>query len=168
MTNTMTDGATAEAAGPMKPRFSLRDTAPEIYQAMRALDAAVEGSGLEPSLIELVKIRASQLNGCAYCIDMHTRDARAGGESEQRVYALTAWHETPFFTPRERAALELTEAATLLPANGVSDELYERTARHFSEGDLVKLIWAIVVINAWNRVAGAARLVPGTYVRPAG
>ncbi|RCG30402.1 carboxymuconolactone decarboxylase family protein [Sphaerisporangium album] len=145
------------------PRISLQDLTPEIYRAMIALDGAVARCGLERSLLELVRIRASQINGCAYCVDMHTLDARAAGEREQRLYALPVWRETPFFTPRERAALELTEAATRLPGGGVSDEVYARTARHFSEEELGDLIWAITVINAWNRIGVTARLVPGEY-----
>ncbi|MBB5625730.1 carboxymuconolactone decarboxylase family protein [Sphaerisporangium krabiense] len=161
MTTTTTSG---QAATPMPaPRISLSDLTPDIYRAMIALDGAVARSGLERPLLELVRIRASQINGCAYCVDMHTLDARAGGEREQRLHALAVWHETPFFTPRERAALELTEAATRLPGGGVDDEVFARAAEHFTEEELGKLIWAITVINAWNRIGVTSRLVPGEY-----
>jgi AhpD family alkylhydroperoxidase len=131
--------------------------------AMRTLDQYVTQSGLEPELLDLVKIRASQLNGCAYCVDMHTKDARARGEGEQRLYALPVWHETPFFTDRERAALAWTEAITLLPGHGVTDELYHGARQHFSEKQLVDLTMAIIAINGWNRLSVAFRTVPGTY-----
>jgi AhpD family alkylhydroperoxidase len=130
---------------------------------MRALDQYVTQSGLEPGLLDLVKIRASQLNGCAYCVDMHTKDARARGEGEQRLYALPVWHETPFFTDRERAALAWTEAITLLPGHRVTDELYQGARQHFSEKQLVDLTMAIIAINGWNRLSVAFRTVPGTY-----
>jgi AhpD family alkylhydroperoxidase len=120
---------------------------------------------LEPSLRELVRLRASQINGCAYCIDMHTKDARAAGETEQRLYALTAWRETPFYTERERAALAWTEAVTLISAHHVSDELYDETRRHFGERELVDLTLAVIAINSWNRLAISFRAVPGTYQR---
>ena len=118
---------------------------------------------MDPKLFELVKLRASQLNGCAYCIDMHTKDARAAGEEEQRLYALSAWRETPFYTPRERAALAWTEALTLIPENPVPDELYREVREHFGEAELVNLTVAVVAINGWNRLAIAFRTVPGTY-----
>ena len=113
-------------------------------------------------MIELVKIRASQINGCAYCLDMHTQDARAAGESEQRIYALMAWRETPFFTDRERAALAWTEAVTRI-SEGIPDELFDETRRHFNEQEIADLTWAVVVINSWNRLAISFRPVPGTY-----
>jgi AhpD family alkylhydroperoxidase len=134
--------------------------------AMMALDRYVRGSGLEHSLVELMKIRASQINGCAYCIDMHTKDARAEGETEQRIYALNAWRETPFYSDRERAALEWTEAITLVSQNQVPDELYERVRQHFSEAEMVNLTLAATAINSWNRVAISFRAVPGTYQPP--
>jgi AhpD family alkylhydroperoxidase len=130
---------------------------------MLALQREVEDSGLEHSLLELVKIRASQLNGCAYCIDMHTKDARALGETEQRIYALSAWRETPFFSDRERAALEWAEDVTRVGETGVGDEVYERVRQHFSENELVALTFALVTINGWNRLAVAFRIPPGTY-----
>ncbi|MFC4533867.1 carboxymuconolactone decarboxylase family protein [Sphaerisporangium dianthi] len=157
-TNTTDAAATVRA----RRRVTLNRQTPQIYKALADLDGLVAGSGLEAPLLELVRIRASQINGCAYCIDMHTIDARAAGEREQRIYALTAWRETPFFTGRERAALELTEAVTLLPG-GVSDEVYDQAAQHFSEDELAKLIWAVIVINAWNRVGVTSRLAPGHY-----
>jgi AhpD family alkylhydroperoxidase len=133
------------------------------YQAMLGLERYVRNSGLEHPLLELVKTRASQINGCAYCIDMHTKDARAAGETEQRLYALSAWRETPFYTPRERAALEWTEALTLISENDVPDELYARVREHFSEEELVNLTMAIITINGWNRLAIPFRSVPGSY-----
>jgi AhpD family alkylhydroperoxidase len=137
------------------------------YATLDRLSAAVHGSGLEPSLLELVKLRASQLNGCAYCIDMHAKDARAAGETEQRLYALSAWEETPFFSARERAALAMTEAVTLVAsAGGVSATVLEEAGVHFSPDELTRLLYAIVEINAWNRIAittGAPE--PGSYTR---
>lgn len=120
-------------------------------------------SKLEHSLVELVKMRASQINGCAYCIDMHSKDARADGETEQRLYALSAWRETPFFTDRERAALAWTEAVTLLAQTHVPDSAYEEARQQFSEEELVNLTMAVVAINGWNRLAVAFRSVPGEY-----
>ena len=118
---------------------------------------------MDPKLFELVKIRASQLNGCAYCLDMHTKDARLAGETEQRLYALSAWHETPFFTPRERAALEYTEAVTRVGDTQVPDDLYARVSALFDEDEMVALTFAVVVINAWNRLAISFRVPPGSY-----
>ncbi|GLX00051.1 alkyl hydroperoxide reductase AhpD [Microtetraspora sp. NBRC 16547] len=141
--------------------------APEIYRAMVALNRTISESGLEDSLQALVKIRASQINGCAFCIDMHTLDARAAGETEQRIYALPAWAETPFFTARERAALALTEAITLISATRVPDDVYAEAAQEFDEQELARLIWAITAINAWNRIAISTRMVAGKY-HPAG
>jgi AhpD family alkylhydroperoxidase len=132
-------------------------------QVMFALGNYVSNSGLEHSLFELVKMRASQINGCAYCIDMHSKDARAAGETEQRLYALNAWRETPFFSERERAALEWTEALTLIASNDVPDELYERVSQQFPQNELVNLTLAVITINGWNRIAKPFRAVPGTY-----
>ena len=134
-----------------------------LGRAIFSLSAASEASGLERSLRELVKIRASQLNGCAYCIDMHTKDARLAGETEQRIYALNAWRETPFFTERERAALDWTEAVTRVGDTHVPEEVFERTRQHFSESELVALTFAVVVINSWNRLAVSFRAPAGTY-----
>lgn len=147
----------------MHERVAYAKVAPGTITAMRALDQYVAQSGLELGLLDLIKIRASQLNGCAYCVDMHTKDARARGEGEQRLYALPVWHETPFFTDRERAALAWTEGMTLLPGHGVADELYQGARQHFSEKELVDLTTAIIAINGWNRLSVAFRTVPGTY-----
>jgi len=143
----------------MKPRVNPYQTAPELMKAMVAFGSSVEGSGLEPSLIELVKIRASQINGCAYCIHMHTRDARAKGESEERIYLLDAWREPPLYTDRERAALAWTEAGTLVSQTHVPDAIFEEVRQHFAEDELVKLTLLVATINAWNRIAISFRLV---------
>ncbi len=148
----------------MEPRLKYAEADPEGYRAMANLDRYVRSSGLEHSLLELIKIRASQINGCAFCIDMHTKDARAEGETEQRIYALSAWQETPFFTKRERAALAWTEAVTLVAVDHVPDEVYEQAGRHFSPRELVDLTMAVITINGFNRLAVAFRSVPG--VRP--
>ncbi|HEY5195282.1 MAG TPA: carboxymuconolactone decarboxylase family protein [Solirubrobacteraceae bacterium] len=137
-------------------RINLKATAPDAYRAMAAFDGSIE---LDPALRELVKIRASQLNGCAYCIALHTRDARKAGESEQRLYALAAWRESPLFTERERTALELTDAITRIGESGVPDAAYERAASEFSAAELANLIFAITAINAWNRIAVSSGLV---------
>jgi AhpD family alkylhydroperoxidase len=132
--------------------------------ALFAMGKEVDKAGLEKSLFELVKIRASQINGCAYCLDMHTKDARALGETEQRIYALSAWRETPFFDDRERAALEWTEALTRLGSpEGVPDDLYARVRQHFDEDAIVALTFAVVVINSWNRLSIAFRPPVGSY-----
>lgn len=141
-------------------RNAADDLAPRISLAMASLDAASRRVSVEAGLLELVRIRTSQLNGCAYCVDTHSRDARTGGESEQRVYALPVWRETPFFTGRERAALALTEAAARLTEGPVSDEVFAEAAAEFSEIELAELIWTIAVINAWNRVGAIARPWP--------
>jgi AhpD family alkylhydroperoxidase len=133
-----------------------------LGRAMLALSAESQKQ-LEHSLLELVKIRASQINGCAHCLDMHTKDARAAGESEQRIYALSAWRETPFYTERERAALEWTEAVTLLADTQAPDDVYERVAAQFDEDELVALTFAVVVINSWNRLAVSFRAPVGAY-----
>jgi AhpD family alkylhydroperoxidase len=151
----------------MNSRLDYARLSPEGYRAMAALNRFAESSGLEHSLLELIKIRASQINGCAYCIDMHTIDARGGGESEQRIYLLDAWREAPFYTDRERAALAWTEAVTLVSQTHVPDDVYDEARRYFSEEELVKLTWAVVVINGWNRVAIAFRSEPGRHSAPA-
>jgi len=148
----------------MQPRINYGEVAPDAVKAMRGLEKYVSSSGLERPLYELIKIRASQINGCAYCIDMHTKDARKAGETEQRIYALNAWRETPFYTERERAALAWTEALTLISENDVSDDLYEKVGEHFTEEERVAITMAIVAINGWNRLAISFRTVPGTYV----
>jgi AhpD family alkylhydroperoxidase len=147
----------------MESRLDYARVDPEGYHIIATLNRFVRNCGLEHPLLELVKIRASQINGCAYCIDMHTKDARAAGETEQRIYALSAWHETPFFTERERTALAWTEAVTLIGENYVPDELYRSTRQQFSEKELVDLTLAVILINSWNRLAITFRTVPGTY-----
>jgi AhpD family alkylhydroperoxidase len=147
----------------MQPRLKWSDVAPQGYRAMLGLETYVHSTELEPSLLELVKMRASQINGCAHCLDMHSKDARAQGESEQRLYALNAWHETPFFSERERAALAWTEAVTLVRLAHIPDDVYEQARRHFTEKELVDLTIAIVAINGWNRLAVSFRTVPGSY-----
>jgi AhpD family alkylhydroperoxidase len=151
----------------MEPRIDPSKVSPHAYQAMYGLERYVRQCGLEPSLLELVKMRASQLNQCAYCIDMHSKDARAHGETEQRLYALSAWRDTPFFTDRERAALAWAEAVTLVGESHVPDDLFEETRRHFTDEELVNLTMAVVTINGWNRLSIAFRAVPGTYEPPA-
>jgi AhpD family alkylhydroperoxidase len=137
--------------------------APDAVKAMWGLEKYVHDCGLEPSLLELVKYRASQINGCAFCMDMHTKDARAHGETEQRLYTLSAWHETPFFSDREQAALAWTEAVTNVAQSNVPDEVYERARKQFSEKELVDLTLAIVAINGWNRLSVSFRKEAGTY-----
>ena len=149
----------------MEPRIDYKAAPAGAREAMYALEKYVRTSGLEQKLLELVRLRASQINGCAYCIDMHTKDARAEGETEQRLYALSAWREAPFYSDRERAALEWTETLTLISQNHVPDELYERVRRHFDESELINLTLAINAINSWNRLAISFRSVPGTYQR---
>jgi AhpD family alkylhydroperoxidase len=151
----------------MQPRIEYAEVAPGGDEAMRKLETYGRQSGLEPSLLELAKLRASQINGCAYCIDMHTKGARARGEGEQRLYTLSAWRETPFFTDREQAALAWTEAVTEVASGHVPDAVYELARQHFTERELVDLILAIVAINGWNRLAISFRSVPGTYQPPA-
>jgi AhpD family alkylhydroperoxidase len=140
---------------------------PDGYQALHHLSETVKASGLEPALLELVKMRASQINGCAFCIDMHSQDARAAGETEQRLYALSAWRETPFFSDRERGALAMTEAVTLVADSHVPQAVVDEAAAVFSPEELTRLVYAIIEINAWNRLAitvGAPE--PGSYRRP--
>jgi AhpD family alkylhydroperoxidase len=151
----------------LHPRLDYRQASPEGVKAMLHLESYVRHCGLEPGLLELIKIRASQMNGCAYCIDMHTKDARAHGEREQRIYALPAWAETPFYSDRERAALAWTEALTDIQQGHAPDEVYNEVARHFTEAERMNLTLAITTINAWNRIAIAFRAVPGSYQPPA-
>jgi len=143
-------------------RIDQRAVAPEALRAMMAVEGYVRRGAIEHELLHLVKLRASYLNGCAYCVDMHAKDARAWGETEQRVYAVPVWRETPFFTPRERAALAWTETVTQI-AGGVSDAAWEEARALFSEAELVDLTMAVVAINGWNRLAIAFRQEPGTY-----
>ena len=147
----------------MASRLNYVKAAPDGYRAMSQLERYVKNCGLEPSLLELIKIRASQINGCAFCLDMHTKDARAAGESEQRIYLLSAWREAPFYSERERAALEWTEALTLVAETQVPDEVYERVRPHFTDKELVNLSLAVATINAWNRLAISFRSEPGSY-----
>jgi len=147
----------------MKPRIEYAQAAPEAIAAFSGVEKYVRKCGLEHSLLELVKLRASQMNGCAYCVDMHTKDSRAGGETEQRLYATAVWQETPFFTDRERAALAWTEAVTLISQNHVPEVVFQLARKQFSEKELVDLTMAIIAINGWNRLAVSFRTVPGSY-----
>jgi AhpD family alkylhydroperoxidase len=146
----------------MQPRLDFYKASPDAAKAMLALEAAVKSLGLEPSLLELVKLRASQINGCGYCVDMHSRDARKQGESERRLYALTVWRETPFFTERERAALAWTEALTCISETRAPDADYEWLSHQFTERERVDLTLAINAINSWNRLAIGFRSVSAT------
>jgi AhpD family alkylhydroperoxidase len=148
----------------MEARIDLMHVAPDIIQAMLGLEKQVRQAGLDARLLDLVRMRASQINGCAYCLDMHSKDARAAGEIEQRLYGLDAWRETPYFSDRERAALEWTEAVTLVAETRVPDDVYDRVRQQFSENELAHLSLAVVAINGWNRLNVAARTVPGGYV----
>lgn len=136
----------------MKPRLQFFSVAPELMKQVRALNQAVEDCGLERSLLHLVKLRASQINGCSFCVDMHSKEAMQDGETQQRVFLVSAWKESPLFSERERAALAYTEAVTLIANAGVPDALYEETRKHFSDEELVKLSVAIGMINVWNRL----------------
>ena len=147
----------------MAERLKYASAFPEGIQALAKLGHTVNTSGLEEGLLHLIFMRASQLNGCAYCIDMHSKDARALGETEQRLYGLSAWRETSFYTPRERAALAWTEGITNIQQGHAPDAVYQEAHREFGDADLVKLTMAIVTINSWNRVAIGFRMEPGTY-----
>ena len=147
----------------MNVRLNYGKVAPGIYDAMDALDRYLQGCGLEKALLLLVQLRASQINGCAYCIDMHSIDARAAGETEQRLYALDAWRETPFYDDRERAALAWIEAVTLVAQTHVPDSVYDEARKHFSEQEIVDLTYLAAAINAWNRLAVSLRAMPGRY-----
>jgi AhpD family alkylhydroperoxidase len=147
----------------MQPRIEYDKAASDGVTAMSGLERYVHRCGLEPVLLELVKLRASQINGCAYCIDMHTKDARARGETEQRLYAPTAWRETPFSSDLERATLAWAEAVTEVARTHVPDEVHELARRHFDAKELVDLTLAVVAVNGWNRLAISFRKVPGTY-----
>ena len=146
----------------MKARLNPYQAAPDAMKAMAGLDAAIESSGLEPSLSDLVKTRASQINCCAFCLHMHTREARGRGESEARLYLLDAWRESPLYSERERTALAWTEAVTLVAQTHVPDAVYDEVKRHFAEGELVKLTLLVATINAWNRIAISFRSVHPT------
>jgi AhpD family alkylhydroperoxidase len=147
----------------MQPRLNFKQVSPDAIKAMLGLQACVEKSGIEHSLLELVKMRASQVNGCAYCLDMHSKDARAAGETEQRLYVLDAWRETGFYSDRERAALAWTEALTLISQTHAPDDVFEEVRGQFSEREIVDLTLAIVAINGWNRLAIGFRAEVGTY-----
>ena len=151
----------------MKPRMNFYQAAPEAIKALTALETLLQGSGLEQTLIELVRTRASQINGCAFCINMHTHDARKHGETEQRLYLLNAWREAPVYTDRERAALAWTEAVTLISETHAPDDVYAEVRTHFSEAETVNLTMLIATINAWNRLAISFRTVPPTKAKAA-
>lgn len=147
----------------MEPRIDIMKVDPKVYHAMIGLETYLRQCGLEEALLELIKMRASQINGCAYCLDMHSKDARAAGETEQRLYGLNAWEESPFYSERERAALAWTEAVTLVSQGHVPDEVYEKVKKQFSEKEIAALTMAVVAINGWNRLAISSRAVAGTY-----
>lgn len=147
----------------MESRINAQVTSPKAYQAMLNLEQFVASCGLERPLLELVKMRTSQINGCAYCLDMHSKDARALGETEQRLHLLEAWREAPFYSERERAALDWTEAITRISETHAPDEVYERVAKQFTPEEMVNLTLAIATINSWNRLAIGFRAVPGRY-----
>ncbi|MBA3260027.1 MAG: carboxymuconolactone decarboxylase family protein [Gemmatimonadales bacterium] len=147
----------------MKARLNYAKAAPGLYEAMDALDRYLQGCGLEESLLHLVRLRASQINGCAYCLDLHWKDLRALGEEEQRLYSLDAWRECPYYTDRERAALAWTEAVTLIADGHAPDAVYGEVRPHLNERELSDLTLAVAAINAWNRLSIAARIIPGGY-----
>jgi AhpD family alkylhydroperoxidase len=147
----------------MTPRIDYRKFSPDALQAMLALEKHLAGCGLDHKFMHMLKLRASQINGCAFCIDMHSIDARATGDTEQRLYALDAWRETPFFDDRERAALAWVEAVTLVSQSHVPDAVYDEVRQHFSEQEIVDLTYLAATINAWNRIAISLRTVPGRY-----
>ncbi len=147
----------------MEQRLNYAKTAPEGVEIIGKLESYIKKSGLEPDLIELVKMRASQINGCAYCIDMHAKDARSHGESEQRLYSVSAWRETPYYSERERAALAWAEAVTLISKDQMPDDIYNTAAAHFTQKELVDLTLAVIAINTWNRLAISFRTPAGSY-----
>ena len=151
----------------MHPRFNYLKAAPGAYDAMLGLEQYLKTCGLESQLIHLVKLRASQINGCAYCIDMHSKDLAAGGETLQRMVSLDAWRECPYYSDRERAALAWTEAVTQIADTHAPDAVYDEARRHLSEAEIANLTVAVATINAWNRLAISARTEPGTYRTPA-
>ena len=152
----------------MSSRIRYEKVAPLAVPALLNVENYVRKSGLETKLLELVRLRASQMNGCAYCVDMHTKDARAEGESEQRLYAVLVWRDSPFFTERERAALAWTEAITRIGESRASDTVYQQALRQFNEKEMVDLTMAIIAINSWNRLAIGFRAEVGSYQRPVG
>ena len=147
----------------MEARFNFAKTAPGVYEAMEDLEKYLDQCGLEKRLMYLIQLRASQINGCAYCLDMHWKDLRASGEDEQRLYSLDAWRECPYYSDRERAALAWTEAVTLIAQGHAPDAVYQEARSHFSEKELSDLTLAVAAINAWNRLSIASRIVPGGY-----
>ncbi|MFS0725311.1 carboxymuconolactone decarboxylase family protein [Paenibacillus sp. 1P07SE] len=147
----------------MQLRMNHQAANPAGFQALLKLEETAKGMGLDPVLYELIKIRASQLNGCAFCLDMHTADIRKMGESEQRVHLISVWREAPMFTDKEKAALALTEAATLIAERGVPDALYDEVRTHFDESEYVALVMAVIAINSWNRIAIATGMYPGCF-----
>ncbi len=147
----------------MEPRLNFLKIAPDGYKAMSGVEAYVSGSGIDHTLLHLIKVRASQINACAFCIDMHWKDARAAGETEQRLYGLSAWQDSPYYTDRERAMLKWVESVTLLSQTHAPDADYEALRQHFDEKETVNLTWAIAAINAWNRMAAAFRSPAGVY-----
>jgi len=144
----------------MEQRMQMNVVNPEGYRAMLGLEQYLNESTIDKNLLELIKIRASQINGCAFCLEMHTKDARKLGETEQRIYLLNAWREAPYYTPQERSVLALTEAITLISNNQVPDEVYQEAAKHYSQKELADIIMAIITINAWNRIAISTLLMP--------
>lgn len=166
MTALMNDTTVPASAPPA--RIDYKAAAPAAMRAQLGIETYVRGSGLEKSLLHLMKLRASYINGCAYCVDMHTKEARADNESEQRLYAIPVWHETPFFTPRERAALAWTDAVTELGREGVSDAVFDEVREHFTDTEIVNLTMAVVAINGWNRLSIALRTPVGSYVASRG
>ena len=148
----------------MQERINIAQVAPEVYKAMLGLEEYLHRSGLEQNLLHLIRLRASQINGCAYCIDMHWKDLRAIGETEQRLYGLDAWQESPYYSERERAAFAWTEAVTSITQGHVADEVYETVRKQFSEKEIADLTLAIATINAWNRLAISTRTAAGQYV----
>jgi AhpD family alkylhydroperoxidase len=147
----------------MTERIKFEQVEPAAYKAMLSLEHYLAQCGLDKQLLCLIKVRASQINRCAFCIDMHTFEARKAGETEQRLYALNAWRETSFFTPQERVTLTLTEALTSIANNSISDELYDLVSHHFSQNEIIQILMAISTINAWNRIAITTRMIPGSY-----
>jgi AhpD family alkylhydroperoxidase len=147
----------------MKPRINFMQVSSKALQSLLGINAVIEEGGLDEKLLHLIELRASQINGCAYCIDMHSKDARAAGDTEQRLYGLNAWRESPYYTDRERAALEWTEAVTLVSSTGVPDSAYEAVRAQFSEKEIAFLTLAVSMINTWNRLNVALRTVPGDY-----
>lgn len=147
----------------MQPRINIASVNPGALNAMLGLESYLQQSGIDPKLLDLLKLRVSQINGCAYCIDMHWKDLRAAGETEQRLYGLDAWHESPYYTERERAALAWAEAVTNITEGRVPDEVFEEAHRYFKDAELANLTLGVVAINAWNRLNIAFRTTPGTY-----